>query len=387
MPSKLLQWIGVASVLALVGVGVGALLVVKDRVRIEIQSDTTQPGPDPLALLRDDVQVLQRELSELRSSLGSNFERLGNALEERATARHTELQAMARDLTQHLQADAVTGRTLANLQAQLDGVDRTLVAIQHGGSQTAQATNPGKVEVPPADPVAQAPEQAQEPAPEPAGARTSETPAQPERPAAPLATPARKTGAFLSFSVPETKFQFDQPQTYVLVSDLCRVGFDAKSTLHDFTGVTGRVTGRFTADFDDPAGAWQGEVACEAGTLTTGVDGRDSNMWEYLDTAHNAQIRFVIARFEPVQVDVANKTAKGTIHGQMSIRGKTRDIQMPVTIAVDASQRVQIEGQMPLKLSDYEVQVPSQLGGTITMQDEVKVWIALRARVQVGASK
>ena len=39
------------------------------------------------------------------------------------------------------------------------------------------------------------------------------------------------------------------------------------------------------------------------------------------------------------------------------------------------------------KLSDYEVQVPSQLGGTITMQDEVKVWIALRARIQLGASK
>jgi hypothetical protein len=52
---------------------------------------------------------------------------------------------------------------------------------------------------------------------------------------------------------------------------------------------------------------------------------------------------------------------------------------------VDDSKRVIVEGEMPLKLSDYGVPVPSQLG-LINMQDEVKIWVALQARA-LGAVK
>lgn len=394
MASKLLQWIGVAAVLGLLAAAIGGLLLVKDRLTVVVQAGAAPTGPDPLALLRDDVQTLQREFGELRTQLGGNFERLGAALEERAVARHAELLEVAREGKQRQAADLGAtnpgvAEQLVRMQAQLDAIERVLLAARNrpldGGAVDDVPGAPAVAEpVVGKDPgqAAQNPA-AQTPAAEPP---VSEKPAAAAPRAAETAPPAR-SGSFLSFSVPETKFQFDQPQTYVLVSDLCRVGFDAKSTLHDFTGVTGKVAGRFTADFDDPAGAWSGEVTCDAGTLSTGVDGRDSNMWEYLDAAHHAQIRFELGRFEATKVDVAARTAVGTLHGKMTIRGKTHDVSMPITVATDSSLRVQIEGQMPLKLSDYEVPVPSQLGGTITMEDEVKVWIALRARVQVGAVK
>lgn len=71
----------------------------------------------------------------------------------------------------------------------------------------------------------------------------------------------------------------------------------------------------------------------------------------------------------------------------MTIRGQNRDVAMPVRFALDPQQRLVVEGQMPLKLSDYGVAVPSQLGGAITMQDQVTVWIALRARPQAKGGK
>src|SRR5690606_39721898 len=102
--------------------------------------------------------------------------------------------------------------------------------------------------------------------------------------------PATKPkSGFLSFSLPATRLAFDQPQEYKLLPKLCRVGFDAKSTLHDFTGVTSAVSGSFRADFDDRDGLCQGEVLATAGTLKTGVDGRDANMWEYLDSANHPE--------------------------------------------------------------------------------------------------
>ena len=70
----------------------------------------------------------------------------------------------------------------------------------------------------------------------------------------------------------------------------------------------------------------------------------------------------------------------------MTIRGQTRELTMPVAIEVDPQKRVVVTGQAPLELSDYGVPVPSQLG-IINMQDEVVVWVALRARVQTGGGK
>jgi polyisoprenoid-binding protein YceI len=384
MPRKLLQWFGVLFVLGVFGTGLGLLMLVKDRVRVVIDLDEVASGPDPVALLRDDVATLQRELAALQTSLGGNFERLGTALEERAEARHADVGAMAREVLAVKTGQEAQRGSLVRVGSQLEAVERRLadLAAQTSALAAVGAAPAGPAAAPTAAPTEAPPPVAVEPvpvavAPQPPSADPTPTPEAP---------PAKKA-SFLSFSVPDAKFAFDEKQDYVLVGDLCRVGFDAKSTLHDFTGVTSKVAGRFTADFDDPQGAWQGEVTCEAATLVTGVEGRDENLREHLDTAHTPQIRFVVDKFEPTAVDAAKMTAKGTVRGRMTIRGKTRDVAMPVDVSVDPSKRVVVEGQMPLLLSDYEVPVPSQLGGTITMQDEVKVWVALRARVQTGGRK
>ena len=88
----------------------------------------------------------------------------------------------------------------------------------------------------------------------------------------------------------------------------------------------------------------------------------------------------------PNGIDVAKQTAAGELLGTMTIRGQTRSVRMPLQIEVDPQKRVVVRGQMPLKLSDYGVPVPSQLG-VINMQDEVTVWVALRARQQTEARK
>lgn len=99
MPRTLLQWLGALFVVGLLGVSVMLLTIVKDRVRIVVAADEVATGPDPIALLRDDLGTVTRDVAELRSSVGGNFERLGTALEERAEARHADVQAAARDLT------------------------------------------------------------------------------------------------------------------------------------------------------------------------------------------------------------------------------------------------------------------------------------------------
>lgn len=368
MAGKLLQALGALFVLGLVGGAVGGFLVLKDRVKVVVSADDTGvSGPDPLALLRDDVRQVATEAGELQLAMARNFEQLGAALEERATARHGEVQALRQELAAARATLAALARDQADLRSQLAAMPAAVAAMAGAATKAETPTSAPAVAVTP-PPVEPAPVAVEPP------------------PAAPA--PAAPKAGFLSFSVPTTKFRFEEPQDYALVADLCSVGFDAKSTLHDFTGKTSAVRGAFRADFDDPEGKWTGEVVAQAATLVTGVEGRDDNLRDHLDTKTHAEIRFAIAGFRPAKdgVDVAKQTAAGEVHGTMTIRGQSRAFAMPVRIELDAQKRVVVTGQAPLKLSDYGVPVPSQLG-LINMQDEVVVWIALRARGAAGGKK
>ncbi len=345
-----LQWCGALGLLGAAALTVGGFVVLKDRVRIVVQDDQQPAGPDPVALLRDEVASLQRALDELREAQSTQAEQLGQALDERAAARQAANQ---RQLVQ--QIAALRNEVLALHAAMPDAVP------------AAAMTNPA---LPPT------PEPAVAPPPEPVADSAPGT--------EPTAPPAR---VFLSFRLPETKAQFTDPQDYTLVPDLCRVGFDAKSTLHDFTGVTTQVTGAFHADFRSTPGAWSGSVQVAAAQLATGVEGRDEGLRERLETTRHPQLTFAITGFTAEAVDATQRTARGTVRGTMTIRGQKREVAMPVRFAVDPQQRLVVEGQMPLKLSDYGVPLPSQLGGAITMQDEVVVWIALRARPKAKGGK
>ncbi|MEY4675152.1 MAG: hypothetical protein RL148_2936 [Planctomycetota bacterium] len=389
MVRKVLSVVGGLAVLGLVAGSAGALMVVKDRISIVVQDEQPAGAPDADAMLRDELGVLQQKVGALEQSLASNFERLGTALDEADAKRHEEL------LENDTRDEQGRAALLAELRTQASRIGELSAAVgrmeQGVEARIAQlaANQQNAAQQPPVPPAAVPTEPKQvepvavEPVPEPKQPEAA-TPPTPE-PMAQAAGEKPKRKGFLSFSIPDSRFRFDTAQTFTLVPDLCRVGFDAKSTLHDFTGTTQKVSGEFRADLDDPKGGWSGKVLCVASTLVTGVEGRDSNMWEHLGTEKHPNIEFTIDRFEPGRVDVAKEEVDGTIHGQMSIHGRSRDVKMPVTIRLDSSKRVQVEGQMPLKLTDYDIEVPSQLGGTIKMEDEVKVWIALRARGDGGA--
>lgn len=373
MTGRLLQILGVGFVLLLVAGSIAGFGVLKDRVRVVVTPDA-DAGPDPTALLRDDLRVLAQDQAALQAALATNFERLANSLEERAGGRHAEVQALAGQVAALRALLERQAQQLAALRTGVAAVEEQVAARAHAGADVPVAGGGAEPAPAPATPVA---------ASEPVAAAPAVEPPDP----AP-ATDAPPKPGFLSFELPATRFAFDAPQEYALLPELCRVGFDAKSTLHDFTGVTSDVQGSFRADFDDPDGAWSGEIRVAARTLRTGVDGRDSNLREHLDTEHFPELRFAIERFVPAAdgVDVAKQTARGEVRGTLTIRGRARAFAMPIAVEVDPQRRVVVTGQAPLKLSDYGVPVPSQLG-VINMQDDVQVWIALRARARGEAAR
>lgn len=383
MAAKLLSTIGAAALVALGATGLAALAVVRQRVQVTVEPpvDERERGPDALEVLRADVTTLRDDLAAFSGAMGPQLEQLRDSLDqsgaERSAASRAQVEALrgelraiaARlgELEQRTQQDAQRVAAALESVAERRALETAVSAPSAEGdadvrTQTAVESPPQQIEQ------AARAAAALEPQPESAPAEV-----------APAADPPAKGRSFLSFSLPSQSFRFAGRQRLAIVPSLSRVGFDAKSTLHDFSGVTQRVAGELVVDLSAPASGCEGTLRVQAESLDTGMADRDEGMRKQLDVARHPELVFEWKSFRDAQVDPAASSVTGTAVGLLSIKGVRREVAMPVRASVDASKRVTIEGELKVKMSEFGVQPPSQLG-VIRVEDSVRVWIALRAR-------
>jgi polyisoprenoid-binding protein YceI len=366
MGSKLLEGVGVLAILGLVGGSIAALAIVKERVHVTIAAEeaAAQRGPDPLELLRADVGVIGSDVAAFNDSLGARFQELHDALEVSANEREKALTARITALEAKLAAMQVSA-------AQSDAAFAAAIKAQGEALANAKVATPiPELVIAPPAPVEVTP---------PAAVAVAAEPAESSAPST-----APKKG-FLGFQLPSASFAFDQRQKFMILPALSRVGFDAKSTLHDFSGVTTKVDGSFSVNLAKAGDKPLGTITAESSSLDTGLADRDKDMRKSLGVEQFKSLEFQWTAFEPGAVDAKAMTLSGNAKGKLTIRGVSKEVSMPVKVSVDASKRVAIEGELKIKLSEYGVVPPSQLG-VIKVEDEVKVWIALRARL-VGLAK
>ncbi|MCA8981555.1 MAG: YceI family protein [Planctomycetes bacterium] len=356
-----LRFLGAFSLLAWTGLGLVAWTQVGERVTFVV-SDGSDARDESERLVADRVETLSTDLDELVAALESNLGRIAEAMAEESNAQaaesarvHERLVALEAALPSALQARETAGALSATL-ARLE----------------ALAATSGPLDQPPALPIA---------------SLVEETPpvAESEPPIAVEAAPAEpvveRKRSFLAFDLPSRDFRFEGVQRFEVLDDLSRVGFDAKSTLHDFTGISDHVRGEFTVDLAHPENGISGAITVRVDTLNTGVDGRDEALREHMDNEHFEELTFEPTRFDAARSDASQLQLDGIVHGKLTIHGVTREVEVAVQTHVDESRRLVLEGEWPLLLSDYEIPVPNQLG-VVSMQDEVRAWLRLRTRAR-----
>lgn len=371
-----LAWVGGLSLVAWGAAGILCFVLARDRVTLVVQEGEPHRAvpDDPLAPIAARLDALEEGPRALATALEVNL----SALDERADAR-------ARDVQEAL------GAELAELRSGLARVQARLAAPAE--ATPAASAGPGGAELPAASiaaPAASAASGESAPTRGPDGGATLPPAAETAR-AAPAGEPPAASAApagrssFLAFRLPQDDFRFDERRTWRIVPEQSRVGFDAKSTLHDFSGTTSAVQGTIAFAPARPALDPAGAIAVRAAALSTDNDARDEAMREHLDAARHAEIVFRLASFEPAEVDEAHGLVRGTARGTLVVRGAERPFAMPVRATIDAGRRLLLEGEAPLALPSFGVPVPSKLG-LISMEDTVVVWIALRGRLEARES-
>jgi polyisoprenoid-binding protein YceI len=139
------------------------------------------------------------------------------------------------------------------------------------------------------------------------------------------------------------------------------------STMHDWTMTSKDVTCQadFTLNSDGtPAGLNKLSVALSAESLKSHKDGMDKNAYKALKTDKHKTISFQLLN-ATVQGNTFNTT------GNLTISGVTQKIDLQAVCAVQSDKSLRCTGTKELKMSDYKVEAPSFMFGTIKTGDAI----------------
>jgi len=97
----------------------------------------------------------------------------------------------------------------------------------------------------------------------------------------------------------------------------------------------------------------------------------DKKAWDALKTKEFKSIQF--ASKEVIAINSTNQKTEGTIQGELKLKGITKKISLPYKGELDELGNLNIKGDLKLKMSEFGIDPPTALMGSLKTGDEVTV--------------
>ena len=163
-------------------------------------------------------------------------------------------------------------------------------------------------------------------------------------------------------------------QSYQISKSEGEVMVTGTSTLHDWEEVAEQKSGTIALDLTGELPSIKSlKFVVEAESLKSGHDGMDKNTYKALNTKSHKEIVFQMGQVKSITpvVSTGNKY-KVVATGNLTISGKTNKVDLPFNLTVSDG-KVVLEGKTPLKMTDYGIEPPKALLGTIKTGDDIEV--------------
>lgn len=170
---------------------------------------------------------------------------------------------------------------------------------------------------------------------------------------------------FLSFTIIINSYK---------VSDDFTIEIKGTSNLHDWVSSIEKLDGTASVSFSE-----NGDIRIDKCQVSIPVKSiksskgsiMDKKTWKALNEKDHATIEYQLTSFDNVIKTGNNFTAYAK--GDLTIAGKTNSIYMKVSGTELKSGDVEISGSKKLKMTDYNIDPPTALLGTMTTGDEVTI--------------
>ena len=165
------------------------------------------------------------------------------------------------------------------------------------------------------------------------------------------------------------------------------------STLHDWTVESAKIEGEVTV----PEGFLAGDatvqptvaVSIPAGSLASGKKKMDDLMHSALRAEEHKSIQYRLVSAKPKSGAGSDRVVLDT-RGRLTIAGKTREVPMEVEVLRQAGGRLLVKGTAAITMSDFGMNPPTAMLGTVKTGDDVTVrfeWTLGPAAAAAGAGR
>lgn len=162
-------------------------------------------------------------------------------------------------------------------------------------------------------------------------------------------------------------------QEYKVAKQTSALIVEGTSNIHDWEIKAENQSGVITFKSIDNAEIAKLNFSVETESLKSGKSGMDKNTYKALNAKKYKTIKFNL-------IKVKETTAKGNnkydvkLEGDLTISGTTKRITLPLQMEINAG-TVKLTGSKKIKMTDYNIEPPTALFGTITTGDEVTIKI------------
>lgn len=168
--------------------------------------------------------------------------------------------------------------------------------------------------------------------------------------------------------------QFGIAQEYKVANGSSTLIVEGTSNLHDWEIKAENQSGSISFTDADKAEIDKLSFSVEAESLKSGKSGMDKNTYKALNTKKYKQIKFSLVKVKDAKTR-GNDEYEVNMEGDLTIAGVTKRIVLPVQMQIKAN-TVKLNGSKKIKMTDYNIEPPKALFGTITTGDEVTIKIA-----------
>lgn len=167
---------------------------------------------------------------------------------------------------------------------------------------------------------------------------------------------------------------------YKLQSDNSKLIVEGTSTVHDWQVEATEFDAETRLSINEHAVSHIADVkfTTPSESLESGKRIMDNKIQEALQTKKHPEIKFELNNTKVVNGD------KATIAGLLTIAGKTKEVDVSVDFDPKKPERFGVKGEVPLKMSEFNIEPPTAMMGTIKTGDDVVVKFDLEFERESG---
>lgn len=160
-------------------------------------------------------------------------------------------------------------------------------------------------------------------------------------------------------------------QEYILNNQASQLIVSGTSSLHDWDIKAEQRKGNIVLNLSDKLQIQKLKFEVTSESLKSGKGSMDKNTYKALKTKDHKNITFNLVDVKEVS-DLGNGNYKVKSNGNLTIAGVTKKISLDFNLQV-SSGKITLKGEKELKMTDFNIDPPKALLGTITTGNDIKI--------------